>query len=73
MEMNQLLKQFEMMKKMMKNQGAMMQMANAMMGGAGGGGGMGGMGGLGSLLGGLGGGGGKMPKLPPGMKFPGKF
>jgi signal recognition particle subunit SRP54 len=71
MEMNQLLKQFEMMKKMMKNQGAMMQMANAMMGGAGGGG-MGGMGGLGSLLGGLGGGG-KMPKLPPGMKFPGKF
>jgi signal recognition particle subunit SRP54 len=72
MEMNQLLKQFEMMKKMMKNQGAMMQMANAMMGGAGGGGGMGGMGGLGSLLGGLGGGG-KMPKLPPGMKFPGKF
>jgi hypothetical protein len=30
------------------------------------------MGGLGSLLGGLGGGG-KMPKLPPGMKFPGKF
>jgi len=69
MEMNQLLKQFEMMKKMMKNQGAMMQMANAMMGG---GGGMGGMGGLGGLLGGLGGGG-KMPKLPPGMKFPGKF
>jgi len=56
------------MKKMMKNQGAMMQMANAMMGG----GGMGGMGGLGGLLGGLGGGG-KMPKLPPGMKFPGKF
>lgn len=67
MEMNQLLKQFEMMKKMMKNQGAMMQMANAMMGGAGGG-----MGGLGGMLGGLGGGG-KMPKLPPGMKFPGKF
>lgn len=62
MEMNQLLKQFEMMKKMMKNQGAMMQMASAMMGG----GGMGGMGGLGGLLGG----GGKMPKLPPGMKFP---
>jgi signal recognition particle subunit SRP54 len=66
MEMNQLLKQFEMMKKMMKNQGAMMQMASAMMGGGGGG-----MGGLGGLLGGLGGG--KMPKLPPGMKFPGKF
>jgi signal recognition particle subunit SRP54 len=66
MEMNQLLKQFEMMKKMMKNQGAMMQMASAMMGGGGG------MGGLGGLLGGLGGGG-KMPKLPPGMKFPGKF
>ncbi len=65
MEMNQLMKQFEMMKKMMKNQGAMMQMANAMMGG----GGMGGMGGLGGLLGGLGGGG-KMPKLPPGMKLP---
>ncbi|MEZ5386622.1 MAG: signal recognition particle protein [Prosthecobacter sp.] len=62
MEMNQLLKQFEMMKKMMKNQGAMMQMANAMMGGAGGG-----MGGLGGLLGGLGGG--KGPKLPPGMNF----
>jgi signal recognition particle subunit SRP54 len=75
MEMNQLLKQYEMMKKLMKNQGAMMQMANAMMGGAGGpGGGMGGMGGLGSLLGGLGGGGGggKMPKMPqmrPGSKF----
>lgn len=68
MEMNQLLKQFEMMKKMMKNQGAMMQMASAMMGGGGGG-----MGGLGGLLGGLGGGGGKMPKMPPGMKFPGKF
>lgn len=67
MEMNQLLKQFEMMKKMMKNQGAMMQMASAMMGGGGGG-----MGGLGGLLGGLGGGG-KMPKPPPGMKFPGKF
>ncbi len=66
MEMNQLLKQFEMMKKMMKNQGAMMQMASAMMGGGGG------MGGLGGLLGGLGGGG-KMPKMPPGMKFPGKF
>lgn len=71
MEMNQLLKQFDMMKKLMKNQGAMMQMASAMMGGGGPGGG-GGMGGLGSLLGGLGGGG-KMPKLPPGMKFPGKF
>ena len=73
MEMNQLLKQYEMMKKLMKNQGAMMQMGNAMMGGAGGpGGGMGGMGGLGSLLGGLGGGGGKMPKMPqmrPGSKF----
>ncbi|WP_395718414.1 signal recognition particle protein [Prosthecobacter sp.] len=68
MEMNQLLKQFEMMKRMMKNQGAMMQMASAMMGGGGGG-----MGGLGGLLGGLGGGCGKMPKLPPGMKFPGKF
>ncbi|MBE2286629.1 MAG: signal recognition particle protein [Prosthecobacter sp.] len=67
MEMNQLLKQFDMMKKLMKNQGAMMQMASAMMGGGGG------MGGLGGLLGGLGGGGGKMPKLPPGMKFPGKF
>lgn len=74
MEMNQLLKQFDMMKKLMKNQGAMMQMASAMMGGAGPGGGGGGMmGGLGNLLGGLGGGGGKMPKLPPGMKFPGKF
>lgn len=67
MEMNQLLKQFEMMKKLMKNQGAMAQMANAMMGGGGGG-----MGGLGGMMGGLGGGG-KMPKLPPGMKFPGKF
>lgn len=65
MEMNQLLKQFEMMKKMMKNQGAMMQMAGALMGGGGGGG----MGGLGGLLGGMGGGG-KMPKLPPGMKLP---
>jgi len=63
MEMNQLLKQYEMMKKMMRNQGAMMQMASALMGGGGG------MGGLGGMLGGLGGGG-KMPSLPPGMKFP---
>ena len=69
MEMNQLLKQFEMMKKLMSNQGMMAQMMG-MMGGGGAGGG--GMGGLGSMLGGLGGGG-KMPKLPPGMKFPGKF
>lgn len=63
MEMNQLLKQYEMMKKMMRNQGAMMQMASALMSGGGG------MGGLGSMLGGLGGGD-KMPSLPPGMKFP---
>ncbi|WP_395731814.1 signal recognition particle protein [Prosthecobacter sp.] len=70
MEMNQLLKQFEMMKKLMSNKGMMAQMMGGMMGG-GGGGGMGGLGGLGGMLGG--GGGGKMPKLPPGMKFPGKF
>jgi len=71
MEMNQLLKQFEMMKKLMSNKGMMAQMMGGMMGGGGGGGGMGGLGGLGGMLGG--GGGGKMPKLPPGMKFPGKF
>lgn len=70
MEMNQLLKQFEMMKKLMSNKGMMAQMMGGMMGGGGGGGGMGGLGGLGGMLGG---GGGKMPKLPPGMKFPGKF
>ncbi|WP_395742563.1 signal recognition particle protein [Prosthecobacter sp.] len=67
MEMNQLLKQFEMMKKLMGNKGMMAQMMGGMMGGGGGG-----MGGLGGMFGG-GGGGGKMPKLPPGMKFPGKF
>ena len=73
MEMNQLLKQFEMMKKLMSNKGMMAQMMGSMMGGggAGGMGGLGGLGGLGGMLGG--GGGGKMPKLPPGMKFPGKF
>ena len=72
MEMNQLLKQFEMMKKLMSNKGMMAQMMGGMMGGGGGGLGGGGMGGLGGL-GGMLGGGGKMPKLPPGMKFPGKF
>ncbi len=66
MEMNQLLKQFEMMKKLMSNKGMMAQMMGGMMGGGSG------MGGLGGMLGGLGGGG-KIPKLPPGMKFPGKF
>ncbi|MCB1278283.1 signal recognition particle protein [Prosthecobacter sp.] len=69
MEMNQLLKQFEMMKKLMSNKGMMAQMMSGMMGGGGGMGGPGGMGGLGGMLGG----GGKLPKLPPGMKFPGKF
>lgn len=70
MEMNQLLKQFEMMKKLMSNKGMLTQLMGGMMGGGGmgGPGGMGGLGGLGGMLGG-----GKPPKMPPGMKFPGKF
>jgi signal recognition particle subunit SRP54 len=55
-EINQLLKQFEMMRSLMKNKGAMAQMAGGLFGG--GGGGMGGMGA------------GGMPQLPKGM-FPG--
>lgn len=68
-EINQLLKQFEMMRKLMKNKGAMAQMAGGLFGGGGGG----------PMGGGLGGGmpqlpkgmfpGGKMPKLPKGFKF----
>jgi signal recognition particle subunit SRP54 len=72
MEMNQLLKQFEMMKKLMSNKGMMTQLMGSMMGGGGMGGPGGMMGGLGGMFGG-GAPGGKMPKLPPGMKFPGKF
>jgi signal recognition particle subunit SRP54 len=43
MEINQLLKQFDMMKKMMSNKGMMSQMAGGLFGGGGGMGGMGGM------------------------------
>ncbi|MEN3941001.1 signal recognition particle protein [Prosthecobacter sp. SYSU 5D2] len=54
-EINQLLKQFEMMRGLMKNKGAMAQMAGGLFGGGGG-------------IGGMGAGG--MPQLPKGM-FPG--
>ena len=66
-EVNQLLKQFDMMKNMMSNKGMM----QAMMGGMKGGGmpGMGGMGGMGGgMPGGMGGLGGRLPKS--GGKFP---
>jgi signal recognition particle subunit SRP54 len=60
-EINQMLKQFEMMRKMMKNKGAMAQMAGSLFGGGGG---------MPQLPKGLmGGGGGKMPKLPKGFRF----
>jgi signal recognition particle subunit SRP54 len=58
-EINQLLKQFEMMRKLMKNKGAMAQMAGGLFGG----------GGMPQLPKGLMPGGGKMPKLPKGFRF----
>ncbi|MCP5556275.1 MAG: signal recognition particle protein [Verrucomicrobiaceae bacterium] len=59
-EVNQLLKQFDMMRKLMKNKGAMAQMAGGLMGG-------GGMPGMGGGMPKMGGGGfGKMPKFRPG-------
>lgn len=62
-EVNQLLKQFDMMRKLMKNKGAMAQMAGGLMGG----GGMPGMPGMGGGMPKMGGGGfGKMPKFRPG-------
>ena len=57
MEVNQLVQQYEMMKKLMGNKGMMAQLAGGMMGGGGGG--------LPGMMGG-----GKMPQMPPGM-FPG--
>ena len=69
MEVNQLMKQFAMMRKMRKNKGAMAKLGGAMLGGGGkrkkGKGGKGGMGGMGGMPG--------MPKLPKGFGFPGKF
>ncbi|GEP42037.1 signal recognition particle protein [Brevifollis gellanilyticus] len=70
-EVNQLVQQFEMMKKLMGNKGMLSQLAGGMMGGGGGapgggGGGKGLLGGLANMMGG----GGKMPPMPPGM-FPG--
>lgn len=63
LEVNQLLKQFGMMRKMMKSKGKMKNMMKQL--GALGGGGAGDMGGMEDLMGGLGGGGGKGgPKLP---------
>ncbi len=57
-ELNQLLKQFEMMRKLMKNKGAMAQMAGGLFGG-----------GMPQLPKGMMPGGGKMPKLPKGFRF----
>jgi signal recognition particle subunit SRP54 len=67
MEVNQLLKQFEMMRQLMKNKGAL----KGLMGGLMGGGGMPGMGGgLPPGLGGMGGfGGGSKSKRPKGFRF----
>lgn len=64
-ELNQLLKQFDMMRKLMKNKGAMAQMAGSLFGG---GGGPGGAGGMPKLPKGFPGGG-KMPNFPKGFKF----
>ncbi len=75
MEINQLLKQFDMMRKLMKNKGMMKSLAGGMFGGGGGGGGggmpgLGGMGGMG-MPPGMGGGFGKgsKPKRPKGFRF----
>ena len=62
LEVNQLLKQFGMMRKMMKSKGKMKNMMKQL--GALGGGGMGDMGGMEDLMGGMGGGKGGGPKLP---------
>ena len=62
LEVNQLLKQFGMMRKMMKSKGKMKNMMKQL--GALGGGGMGDMGGMEDLMGGMGGGKGGSPKLP---------
>lgn len=59
-EINQLLKQFDMMRQLMKNKGAMAQMAGGLFGGGGGG--------MPQLPKGMFPGG-KMPKLPKGFKF----
>ena len=70
LEVNQLLKQFEMMRKLMKNKGMMKGLMGSMMGG-GGMPGMPGMPGMGGGGGGFPGGGGmpKMSKRPKGFKF----
>jgi signal recognition particle subunit SRP54 len=70
LEVNQLLKQFDMMRKLMKNKGMMKGMMGSMMGGGGpGAGGMPGMGGF-PGMGGMGGGGKpKMSKMRRGFKF----
>ncbi|HRJ11284.1 MAG TPA: signal recognition particle protein [Prosthecobacter sp.] len=57
-ELNQLLKQFEMMRKLMKNKGAMAQMAGGLLGG----------GGMPQMPKGMFPGG-KMPKMPKGFRF----
>ncbi|MDB4541534.1 signal recognition particle protein [Akkermansiaceae bacterium] len=65
-QVNQLLKQFGMMQKMMKGKGGKMKQMMEQMGGMGamgGGGGAGGMGGLGKLMGGMGGKGKGMPDI----------
>jgi signal recognition particle subunit SRP54 len=58
-EINQMLKQFEMMRKMMKNKGAMAQMAGGLFGGGGG---------MPQMPKGMFPGGGKMPNLPKGFR-----
>lgn len=75
-EVNQLLKQFEMMRKLMRNKGMMKGLMGSMMGGGGGAGGMpdlSSLGGMGGMPPGFGGGGkGGMPKMskrPKGFKF----
>lgn len=67
LEVNQLMKQFAMMRKMMKKQGGLAKMGGAMLGGGGGKRkkGKGGKGGMGGFPG--------MPKMPKGFGFPGKF
>jgi signal recognition particle subunit SRP54 len=57
-EINQMLKQFEMMRKLMKNKGAMAQMAGGLFGG-----------GTPQMPKGMMPGGGKMPNLPKGFRF----
>ena len=64
LEVNQLMKQFSMMRKMMKNKGAMSKLTGGMLGG-GGGKKKKGKFGKGGMPG--------MPKMPKGFGFPGKF